>query len=291
MKKVPAKKAAVKKEPVKFAPQVRSRHNTHDAIRGKLGMFPARTVVRLGSTTPTATAYPKGVALGRPIVEINTVEGVKNSANKLLMKQRFKEAGVKTATWAAGNNIDAIINDLKQQTEGQPFPIVSKHIFGSRGEGNKLHNTEEELRVWVKGKDLSRYIFESYFTGVREYRLHVTEHGCFYTCRKMLKQETPENQRWYRNDNNSVWIKDDNPNFDKPVNWAAIEAECVKALKAVGLDVAAFDVRVQSTKTKKGKVRENPEFIILESNSAPSFGEITTQKYLEVLPKLIQEKL
>ena len=286
------KKAPVKKQPTKFSPQVRSRHNTHDAIRGKLGMYPVRTIVRFGSTTSNATAYPKGVLAGKPIVEINPVEGVKNSANKLLMKQKFKEHGIKTAIWAASNNINTVVTDLKNQTEGNPFPVVSKHIFGSRGTGNRLHKTEEELRQWAQGKDLSKYIFEVYFTGVREYRLHVTKNGCFYTCRKMLKEDTPADERWYRNDDNSVWIMDNNPNFDKPVNWNAIESECVKALAAVGLDVAAFDVRVQSTKSPKtGKLRDNPDFIILESNSAPSFGKITTEKYLAVLPQLIEEKM
>jgi glutathione synthase/RimK-type ligase-like ATP-grasp enzyme len=82
-----------------------------------------------------------------------------------------------------------------------------------------------------------------------------------------------------------------NPNFDKPVNWDTIVADCVKALAAVGLDVAAFDVRVQSTKNGKGQNRPDPKYIILESNSAPSFGTITTQKYLGVLPQLITDKL
>jgi glutathione synthase/RimK-type ligase-like ATP-grasp enzyme len=286
-------------EPTKFSPQVRSRHNTHDTIRGKLGMYPKRVIVRLGSTTPNATAYPK--ANGRPIVEINPVEGVKNSANKLRMKTCFTRAGIQTAPWYvvnnAGNGWKKVIGCddngglIYMATQGIEFPVVTKHIFGSRGTGNKYHEDQQSLTHWMQGKNLANYILEEYFTGVREYRLHICKNGCFYTCRKMLKEGTPQKERWYRNDENSVWIVETNPNFDKPVNWDTIVADCVKALAAVGLDVAAFDVRVQSTKNGKGQNRPDPKYIILESNSAPSFGTITTQKYLGVLPQLITDKL
>ena len=52
------------------------------------------------------------------------------------------------------------------------------------------------------------------------------EHHCIYTCRKVLKNDTPENQRWFRNDSNSAWYLETNPKFDKPVNWDSIIDEC-----------------------------------------------------------------
>ena len=61
-------------------------------------------------------------------------------------------------------------------------------------------------------------------------------------------------------------------------------------IQAVGLDIGAIDVRVQNEVTAKGKKRNEPDFIILETNSAPSFGEITTQKYLNEIPKVILKK-
>lgn len=142
----------------------------------------------------------------------------------------------------------------------------------------------------------------------REYRLHVTKWGCFYAARKMLKSDIPEDKRWYRNDSNCIWVaeytvekdnegnilkyNEDIPNeaFDKPVNWKEIEENCVKALGATGLEVGAFDVRVQSSLDKHGNKRQNPEYIILEVNSAPSFGDITTIKYKEILSKLLVNK-
>ena len=106
----------------------------------------------------------------------------------------------------------------------------------------------------------------------------------------MLKRDTPEEKKWYRNDDNCVWILEENENFDKPVNWVRIEEESVKALKSVGLDVGAVDLRIQSATNKKGEKRENPDFIIVEINSAPSFGDITLNKYIEELPKILLNK-
>ena len=106
----------------------------------------------------------------------------------------------------------------------------------------------------------------------------------------MLKESTPQKDRWFRNDSNSVWIMEENEQFDKPVNWNEIVKECVKAIKAVGLDFGAIDLRVQSAKDSKGKVRPECDFIVVETNSAPSFGTVTLQKYIETLPKIILKK-
>src|SRR5690606_37664702 len=128
-----------------------------------------------------------------------TVEAIKNSANKLLMKQCFTKHGVKTADWwVIQEHVDILAypNNAEQYNEGinlsdLPYPIVAKHIFGSRGTGNYLLKSKEELEAWLPGKTLSNYIFEKYYNYNREYRLHVSKDGCFYTCRKMLKSDTP----------------------------------------------------------------------------------------------------
>lgn len=286
------KKKVISKKPIKkftrFRPMILSRHPSHNHLRQGLNLLPFRSVIRLGSTT-----IPKD---GKERLEINTVQAIKNSASKLLMKQCFTKSGVKTAEWwtVCNNHINFYKNGKPAEqgttpnTSGNlPYPIVAKHIYGSRGTGNTLLNTQEELTQWMRGKDLSNYIFEKFYNFNREYRLHVTKNGCFYTCRKVLRYDTPENKRWYRNDSNSNWLVETNPSFDKPVNWDTIVAECIKALNAVGLDIGGFDVKVQSAKTPKGKVRENPEFIIIESNSACSHGEVTAQKYINELNKLL----
>lgn len=277
-----------------FRPYVYSRHPTHDVLRNKtLPLFKFRSVIRLGSTTDVADSVTNG---GRR-VEINSIKAIRNSASKLLMKRCFAQAGVKTAQWYTAETLgggylfhESDNNQNETDLANLPYPIVAKHHFGSRGTGNHLLKTREELEAWLRGKTLSNYIFEKFYSYSREYRLHTTENGCFYTCRKVIKEETPADKRWFRNDSNSNWITEGNQLFDKPSNWNTIVAECVKALKAVGLDVGAFDVKVQSAAKENGRMRENPEFIILESNSAASFGEITAKKYIEELPKILTAK-
>lgn len=282
----------ITKKRVGFRPQVRSRHPSHSPLRFQLARLPFRSIIRLGSTTE--------VNDGKTRVEINSIESIKNSMNKFRMKQYFYEAGVKTADWYLADELGGvlyfhspectdIINNSKS-TDTLEYPLVAKHLYGSRGRGNYLLKSKEELENWLGGKHLNNYIFEKFYNYNREYRLHITKDGCFYTCRKMLKTDTPEDKRWFRNDSNSVWIVEENEVFDRPTNWNTIVAESVKALKAVGLDVGAVDLRIQSSRNSKGELRENPDFIIVEINSAPSFGDITLEKYLEILPKLLRDK-
>ena len=270
-----------------FRPLILSRHPSHSILRAKnktLPLLPFRSVIRLGSTT---------VSDGR--LEINTVEAVKNSASKLLMKQKFTEAGVKTANWYTFSNYLFYPNgdltlggtDQTRGIETIEYPIVAKSLFGSRGIGNTKINNQEELEAWLPNKNLNNYIFEEFVKMTREYRLHVTKFGCFYTCRKLVKNDAPEGT-WQRHDDVCNWVLEENPSFKKPKNWNAIVADCIKAKDALGLDICAFDVGVQGA--KDGVERENPEWVIFESCSAASFGNITGQKYIEILPKLLIDK-
>lgn len=259
-----------------FRLQLKSRHPTHDPLRTQLPLLPFRSLLRLGSITE--------VTDGKVRVELNSVQAIKNSSNKLLMKRCFKDAGVKTAQWSDGSKDPELdINNLE-------FPIIAKHIYGSRNRGNTLLKNLDELMVWNNNKTLSNYIFEKFYNYNREYRLHVTKDGCFYTCRKMLRSDTPEDKRWFRNDSNSNWIVETNEDFDKPVNWDKVVEESVKALVAVGLDVGAVDLRIQSSRSKDGNLREDPDFIVVEINSAPSFGSLTLDKYIQIIPKLLKDK-
>lgn len=264
-----------------------SRHPSHSILRAKnqtLPLLPFRSVIRLGSSTESD---------GR--LEINTVEAVKNSASKLLMKQKFTEAGVKTANWYTFSNYLFYPNgdltlggtDQTRGIETIEYPIVAKSLFGSRGIGNTKINNQEELEAWLLGKNLNNYIFEAFCKMTREYRLHITKFGCFYTCRKLVRSDAPEDT-WQKHDDVCNWVLEENPSFKKPKNWDAIVADCIKAKDALGLDICAFDVGVQGA--KDGIERENPEWIIFESCSAPSFGAITGQEYIKILPKLLIDK-
>jgi len=268
-----------------FRPLILSRHPSHFILRAKnqtLPLLPFRSVIRLGSSTESD---------GR--LEINTVEAVKNSASKLLMKQKFTNTGVKTAKWfiptimSGQQRFEDVLDGSHCTLDILPFPLVVKSHFGSRGIGNTKFNTKEELEAWLPNKNLSSYIFEEFVKMTREYRLHITKFGCFYTCRKLVKSDAPEDT-WQKHDDVCNWILEENPSFKKPKNWDAIVADCIKAKDALGLDICAFDVGVQGA--KDGVERENPEWVIFESCSAPSFGDITGKKYIEILPKLLIDK-
>lgn len=284
-----------------FRPRIRSRHPSHSDLRSRNGqmlpLMPFRAVIRFGSKHE----YSDTIEKGGDRVELNSVESITNSSNKLLMKTCFTNDEVITPDWWTFKKSNdpmkksyfAKNNDTNFQLEilELPFPIISKHIYGSRGVGNKKHNTLEALTTWLESKnDTSKYIFEKYYSYNREYRLHISENGCFYTCRKMLKTNTEDKKRWYRNNDNCVWLLEDNPLFDRPVNWDNIVKECVKALKSIELDFGAVDLRIQSSKNKKEEVRDNPKFTIIEINSAPSFGDITKMKYINEIPKLLDAK-
>ena len=276
-----------KKKYTLFRPMILSRHPSHDILRlkhKKIVALPYRSVIRFGSSTEVEDS----VAKGGNRIEINTVNAIKISANKLLMKQKFTEAGVRTANWRQHCPIEGL-TDLE-------FPIVAKAHYGSKGKGNTLLKTHEEYLEWTSGKNLSNYIFEKFMNFGHEFRLHVTEDGCFYTCRKALKQDVPEDQKWRRHDDICVWFLETNENFHKPNSWNDIVSDCVKALKAVGADLLSFDVRVQTPRDKDGNSRPYQEYILLECNSASSMdngtGEVSVcaQKYIDEIPKIIIRK-
>lgn len=287
-KKPISSKSKVKKVFTHWRIRIRSRHPSHDVLRNNLKRLPFESVVRLGSTTEKVETRT-GL-----LIECNTVEAIKNSASKLRMKTCFQKANVKTCEWwlTDGKTFYNPVNKDKTISiaEFETFPIVAKNFFGSRGRGNYKLNNKEELNRFLKNHNLSDYLFEKFYNYNREYRLHVDADGCFYTCRKMLKEDTPEDKRWFRNDSNSVWIVEENEKFDKPICWDSIVSECVKALNSVGLDFGACDVRVQSSKTEKGERRKEVDFVIIEINSAPSFGEITAERYLTKIPEILMKK-
>ncbi|MFW6225398.1 MAG: hypothetical protein ACOC3V_00400 [bacterium] len=278
----------------KFRPRIRSKNFSCDPLRhthSTLGFYPFRSVIRFGSTTPTEKVFP-----GRNnVIELNTVDAIRKSSSKLLMKKAFAEAGVPQSEWwtiqpmGEGKGFYNKNNEFVE-IDTLPFPILAKKVYGSKGKGMVKLNSKDELNKWLADNNTQGYYFEAFHNYAREYRLHVSKHGCFYGLRKMLKSDTPDDQKWFRNDSNCVWMIEENELFDRPVNWDKIEADCVNALNVIGLDTGAFDVKIQSSTTIDGEVRENPEYILIEVNSAPSMGDITVERYKSILPKLLVEK-
>lgn len=247
--------------------KIKSRHPSHSILRKTIRVNQP-TVFRLGSFTIMPDNYR----------QINTVDACMNSSNKAKMKQLFQENDVKTALWCFPRNSGELDRWRLLIVPDNNSKVIVKSLRGSRGRGLYLM-TAGELFNWFNAKGYGGHIIERYYNYNREYRLHVSRDGCFYTCRKMLREDAQE--RWFRNDSNCVWILEENPQFNKPSNWDIIVEHCVKALNAVGLDLGACDVRVQSEQD-----RGTPDFIICEINSAPSFGELTSEKYKQQLERI-----
>lgn len=250
--------------------KVLSRHPSHDVFRNNDNLqFKVPVLFRLGSTTNVdETKYR---------VHINSVAAIQRSSNKLLMKQCFDGGRVPTTQWTA---------DIEQAKTFE-FPIVAKHVSGSRGSGNYKLDTVEQLNNWAKrgNRTLDNYIFEKFVNTSKEYRIHVSINGVFLAWRKLRKNDTPENQKWFFNNINCNWIGQNNELFDTPKNWNEICKAAQAALQSVGLTVGAVDVRVQSNKKK------NPEFYIIEINSAPSMSPITTERYITELNRIVETSL
>jgi glutathione synthase/RimK-type ligase-like ATP-grasp enzyme len=255
--------------------KIRTRNHTASPLRNTIPSNGHPVIFRMGTQTPTQEVFPEENP--SVVFEINTARACVISSDKLMMKRAFVLNDVKTADFM-------LLTDFLGGSEHEitlRYPLIIKHRHSSKGKGIYLIQNEDEINSFVeKHKNHKDYIIENYHKLSKEYRLHVTNDGCFYACRKMLKNDATD--RWHRHDSNSVWIIQENPLFDKPSNWDEIVEHSTKALNAVGLDIGAVDVKCTSSKNKK------QDFIILEINSAPAFGEITTQKYINEIKNIIK---
>lgn len=247
--------------------RVLSRHPSHKIVRNAIRVPKGKLcVARFGSVTPTKN-YD---------LEINTVQSIENTSNKLRMKQLFREAGVSSPEF---------YTDIFNCTI-EKFPILAKLAYRSRGAGMRKINNQEELdqfRAEIRNRRRNHdnpYYFEQYYNYTKEYRIHVSIlNDYFYTCRKVLRQEfSGSEQNWYRNDSNCNWLLENNEMFDKPETWNDIVADCIKALNALGLSIGGFDVRV----SRDGRWQ------ILEANSACSFGDVTGEVYTRQLNRIVE---
>ena len=275
--------------------RLRTKNHSSNELRNLLNKTPKRTIVRLGSITPTDEIYRN---TSEEIIELNTVEAVKNSRSKLLMKKCFKDAGVDQSEWYtkavlfpeeaggrefiemhSGSNddiyIDASSSDFK-------YPILAKRIFGFKGRGMVKINNYQELRNFVTTENQSGYYFEEFHNYAKEYRLHMSQTECFMTWRKLRRNDATS--RYFFNSENCNWVSDEHELFDEPTCWDEIMNQCIDAMVYTGLDICCFDVRVQSSR------KENPKFIIVECNSAPALGEKGVEAYKDAIENIIYLK-
>lgn len=250
-----------------FKIRVRSKHDSHIALREAMPVLPYKAMVRLGSTTDLGPGY----------IEVNSIQSIKNSADKSLMKACFDNLGVRTADWAKTYSVFG----------PEDYPLVAKHVRGSRGTGNYLIKTPERAKEWAKAKaNLNDFIWERYHNFGREYRLYVTQDECYFAIRKLKKNGIEEKYKWRFRNEDTVWVGSHNPQFEQPSCWAEMVKHACLAAKATGLDIAAIDVKVQYEQPNGKK----PKFIILETNSAFMLHTKDLAATIDIIPKIVKKK-
>lgn len=221
--------------------------------------FNRRVFLRFGSTTPFNSKFK--------YLELNSIEGVKVSANKILMKHSFDTARVKHSEWITSNNAKSIEEFfLKHKV------IICKHKHSSKGNGIYYIDNLAYLKELISKINLSQHIFERFYFYPHEYRVHVDrKHGAFYICKKFL--EDGVDVEWHRHANNAGFAIV-NKLDEKPECWNNVIDDCIKAMSVMHLDIACFDILCSNT-----------EWILLESNSAPSLANFGLNIYCNHLKK------
>jgi glutathione synthase/RimK-type ligase-like ATP-grasp enzyme len=245
--------------------QIRTKNPSAAPLRRSI-FVNKRAIVRLGSRTPSRQIYPT-----QSFVEVNTVESIENSRDKLRMKECFSRYDVKQAEW--------LTLDQAPITRMADFPYVGKQIIGFKGHGMQLIENDDQLRTFLRTHNNS-YFIEKFYNYAREYRIHATSDHSFLSWRKLRRADAE--QRWFFNSTNCNWVGEDHELFQRPNNWDELCNAAVMAVRSVGLDIGAVDIRVQS--------RNNPDYIVCEVNSAPQLGEIGIGHYRREITNIINNK-
>lgn len=245
--------------------QIRTKNPSAAPLRRSI-FVNKRAIVRLGSRTPSRQIYPT-----QSFVEVNTIESIENSRDKLRMKECFSRYDVKQAEW--------LTLDQAPITRMADFPYVGKQIVGFKGHGMQLIENDDQLRTFLRTHNNS-YFIEKFYNYAREYRIHATSDHSFLSWRKLRRADAE--QRWFFNSTNCNWVGEDHELFQRPNNWDELCNAAVMAVRSVGLDIGAVDIRVQS--------RNNPDYIVCEVNSAPQLGEIGIEHYRREITNIINNK-
>ena len=159
-----------------FRPQIRSRHLTHTILRKELQLLPFRSVVRFGSVTELYDT----VSNGGKRIELNTIESIKNTSNKIKMKELFVENEIITSKFYTilTYDEDQFLYHLKEKNEivfckNIQYPIIAKTKYHSRGRNIHKINNFKEYQSFIKTNS-PIFHFEQFYSGTIEYRLHVS---------------------------------------------------------------------------------------------------------------------
>lgn len=229
-------------------------------------LLPNRILLRLGSTTPLNSQFK--------YTELNTIQGIKISANKISMKKAFDKAHIAHSEWVSAKDINVIIDFVKKHKI-----VIAKHHHSSKGEGIYYIDSLGALNDFVLNcPDIHNYVFEKYYFFPNEYRVHIdVNHGCFYACKKVLLDDA--NVEWHKHANNSKFVLVRAEHI-LPDCWKDIILACQKVMKEMQLHITCFDVLCC-----------NDKFIIVESNTAPCLADFGITYYSNHIQKYYGTRL
>lgn len=197
---------------------------------------------------------------------INPLEGCINAANKGRTKNILGREGFSVLP-----NLDP-----NMCTKHSDFPIIAKQHYGTQNRNNTYITSRDQLITYINNNPKGSYYLEKHIGNNFEFRVHVSrQNGCFYLLEKRHAADVPISQKWYKNDENCKWITENTliNNYAEVVSKGIVQRvkdTVYDAAEFIGLDLCACDVIYD---------RMEDEVYILEINSAPSFGEITTRHY------------
>lgn len=208
-------------------------------------------VVRLGGTLKYPD-YP---------IQINSQRAIKNSVDKQKQKLLLLNAGLR------------VLPNLNKPE----YPCVLKGIVRSGGNNVRVIKDLKEFKDFSAKliNNCDGYIIEDLFKATSEYRLHCTRDKVFFYVKKV--KDDPNDP--IVNAKNHHNVRD----FALPRLWKEMQKECLKAMAALDLDIACFDVLYSS----KG----DHSFIIAEANTNPEMLANTLEAYTVALNGLIDNKI
>lgn len=222
-------------------------------------VFNKRILFRFGSTTPLVSKYK--------YLEINSIEGVIASSNKITMKKVFDKLNIHHSKWINSTNKQLIVNFFDKYKM-----LIAKHKRSSQGKDIYYIDTLEKLQELLNTVDLKDFVFEEYNFFPSEYRMHVDrDYGCFYACKKILKEDA--DVEWHKHANNSVFVRVKEDTI-LPDCWNSIIEDCQKICQDMNMNILCFDILCC-----------NDSFIIVETNSAPALADFGLTYYANHIQK------
>lgn len=197
---------------------------------------------------------------------INDLDAVKNNADKIKMKQIFKENDIPSPDFAPNTE------EGRKYFQDNGYNVVYKKRYHRGGIGMEL----------VPLDQISKFEGEIYKGGILERRLNVKREWRIHACPKLNLTFSVEKRKRYdkiheviRNNDNCVFKVD----FAIPENWNEALEMASKAVDIMGLDIGAVDL-----------VWTGKNYYVIETNSGPGMGEQTSQWYADTLTQLIEYK-